>query len=130
MTGSDFVAFLDGIFFDLANPGTADLPSLFFRLALLIFGCLLLWKIVTAFLGSLWRGIMPAMRVLWRVVTAPLWLPYRLLVWLWRPLKKWYSNRRRTWQERQRFERELAERQELQREREREMEEVRRLLDS
>lgn len=115
MSGSDFLWFLEDIWLDLVNLDTADLPSLFFRLVLLLIGGTILLRvtvtvtrnIVIAYfapaLGSLLCGI-------WRVLTFPFWFPFRLVRnYVFRPLKarstrKRYEREQAAYRERQRQE--------------------------
>lgn len=82
MTGSDLWLSLELLIDDLLNPSTADLPSLFFRLivaALLLWGGFLFVRVFLTVTGKLLREfLLPPLRLLWRVISYPFRLPYRL----------------------------------------------------
>lgn len=126
MSGSDFLWWLEDIWLDLTNLDTADLPSLFFRLLLLIVGGTLLMRITLA----ITRGVVvdffaPAVKgiawAFWRTVTAPVWIPYRIITrGIIKPMKIRRNVRRQRAWEREQKEAALREREaEQRRERER-----------
>src|SRR5512132_352565 len=83
MSGSDFLWFLEEIWLDLTHLDTADLPSLVFRIMVLVgvvfFGTFLLRVTVTV-IGGLTRSyIVPPVAFLWDVLTYPLRLPFRVM---------------------------------------------------
>lgn len=83
MTGADFLRWLEAIWFDLTNPDTADLPSLVFRLIVLVllifFGTFLL-RVTLAVLGELARNyVLPLLAFVWNALTYPFRLPFRIV---------------------------------------------------
>ena len=124
MTGSDFLFWLEGIWFDLTNLGTADLPSLFFRLvllfALVFFGMFFVRVVLTVLRGLLRSYVLPLLSWCWSVLTAPVRLPWRLLMRVWRRLTrtrgaKAYARAELKRKEQQEAERLAAERRERER---------------
>jgi hypothetical protein len=82
LTGSDLWLSLELLIDDLLNPSTADIPQLVFRLivaALLLWGGFLFMRVFLTVTGKLLREfLLPPLRLLWRVVSYPFRLPYRL----------------------------------------------------
>lgn len=82
MTGSDLWLTLELLIDDLLNPSTADLPSLVFRLivaALILWGGFLFVRVFLTVTGKLLREfLLPPLRLVWRIVSYPFRLPYRL----------------------------------------------------
>jgi len=82
VTGSDLWLALELLIDDLLNPSTADLPSLVFRLivaALLLWGGFLFVRVFLTVTGKLLREfLLPPLRLIWRIISYPFRLPYRL----------------------------------------------------
>jgi hypothetical protein len=83
VSGADFLWFLESLWLDLTNLDTADLPSLVFRIIVLVgvlfFGTFLLRVTVTV-IGGLTRSyIVPPVVLVWDVLTYPLRLPFRIV---------------------------------------------------
>ena len=111
MSGSDFIWWLEEIWLDLTNPGTADLPSLVFRLIVLllvIFGGTFLLRVAVTVLGGLLRSyVVPPLAFGWQMLTAPVRLPFRLV---WRIVRRVRQARRqREWEHAERVRKEQAE---------------------
>src|SRR5512147_2862643 len=83
MSGSDFLWFLEEIWLDLTHLDTADLPSLVFRIIVLVgvlfFGTFLLRVTVTVIGGLMRSYIVPPVVFLWEALTYPVRLPFRVV---------------------------------------------------
>ena len=114
MSGSDFLWWLEEIWLDLTNPGTADLPSLVFRLIALLFlvfaGTFLLRVAITILGGLLRSYVVPPLAFGWQVLTAPVRLPFRVVRRVIRLVRA--ARRQREWEhaERERKKEQEAER--------------------
>ena len=110
MSGSDFLWWLEEIWLDLTNPGTADLPSLVFRLIVLLFlvfaGTFLLRVAVTVVGGLLRSYVLPPLAFVWRTVTAPVRLPWRLTRRVIRRVRS--ARKQREWEHAERVRKEEA----------------------
>lgn len=99
MSGHDILYWFSNLWNDLTNLGTADIPSLVFRIVLLGFGLLIakallqmLWRIVGELLEAIWSLVWGILRT----VTFPIWYPIRAM---YRWQKERYRNRQ--WQRQQ-----------------------------
>jgi hypothetical protein len=116
MTGADFLYWLEDIWLDLTNLGAADLPSLFFRLALLVIGGTLLLRVVVSVTRSVVveffaPAISAILHGIWRTVTFPVWFPYRIIkTGIIRPLRTRRNRIREAEAERRRREQEERDR--------------------
>src|SRR5512132_3079357 len=106
MTGSDIVWWLQGIFDDLLDLGAADVPLLVLKLVVLFVVVFFTWQLGRMVVRGLWSVVGPLLQLLWRIVSAPVWLPWRGLQRLYRPVQQ-----RRYERQRQREELAAAERQ-------------------
>lgn len=111
MTGADFLWWLEEIWLDLTNLDTADLPSLIFRLALLVllilFGTFFL-RVALSVLGGLARSyVLPPVSFLWDALTYPLRLPFRVARRIVRRVRA--ARRQREWEHAERVRKEQAE---------------------
>ena len=83
MSGADFLWFLEEIWLDLTNLDTADLPSLVFRLIVLVgavFCGTFLLRVVLMVLKRLADDyVFPPIVFLWDVLTYPFKLPFRVV---------------------------------------------------
>jgi hypothetical protein len=107
----------------------ADVPTLLFKLVVLFVAAFFGWQLGKMLVRALWSVVEPVLWFVWRVVTAPIRLPWQGLKRLYRPIAR--RRRERRWQREQAAEAErvrLREQEEARRHAEA-LEEVRRVLD-
>lgn len=101
MTGDDIVWWLQGIWEDLTDLGSADVPLLVFKLFVLFVVAFFVWQVGRMVVRAIWSAVGPLLRLPWRIVTAPVRLP-------WRCVRRAYGAVRSRRYERQRRRVELA----------------------
>jgi hypothetical protein len=75
MTGSDIAFWLAGIWDDLLNLNSADIPLLALKLFMLFIVLFFGWQFSQMIGKALWRVSEPTFRFVWRIITAPVRLP-------------------------------------------------------
>lgn len=109
MTGSDIAFWLEGIRDDLLDLGSADVPLLVFKVVVLFGVSFFAWQFGKLVLRAVRSVVEPVLKLLWRIVSAPVRLPWKTVKRLYRLIQ------RRRWERQQRH----AEIAEAERERER-----------
>lgn len=107
MTGSELFQWLHEIWRDLMHLADADVPMLLVKLFVTGFALIVVWTLGAWILRGLWQTFSPLIRWVWRVVTSPVWLPWRGV----QALVRAYRKR----QERKKHEKWIRQREEQQR---------------
>jgi hypothetical protein len=97
MTGAEIAWWLEGIWYDLLHLDTADVPLLVFKLFVLFVAAFFGWQLGRMVVRAVWSVLEPVLAFAWRIVTAPVRLPWRAIKRLYRPVKqrRWERQRRR-----------------------------------
>ena len=82
MSGADILYWLNGIWYDVTHLATADIPSLLFRLFVLLLAIVIGQELIRIVLHILWDIVRPVAQLirgilygLWWVVSAPVRIP-------------------------------------------------------
>jgi hypothetical protein len=95
MTGSDIADWIAGILDDLLDLGSADVPLLLFKLVVLFGVSFFAWQFGKLVLKAVRSVVEPVLRLLWRIVSAPVRLPFKAVKRLFRTVLRWRHARRR-----------------------------------